>query len=594
MNKLAIGLAFATLMIGPAQVIWAIIFGRKKANWIIWSLISAISITSLSVLWWLWLYEPFQDILPTVIGSALGILSGLIWAKRSPMGVRLSSGGVIINETPWDQFINDPMTKKIIEMISLVKHPITISIMVGLSLGFLSWWYRVGGERLNILITLAPLLICLFDRTPPGKALFDFLLVRHVPWHIKYQGKHIRKTKPMEFPWIHPHPEIKKLKVGVAIVSWVPHWSGTFFSGRLILLSVLAVGLIGSNRAGWLALFPIFALGLISLLTIFVSKLIGRFHEEMGDRIDSFARYPLYAILYIFIGTIIPMQWSFQIAIIIILLTMTMMEWSRWNEIYTLVDNQCIMVLERGIFNWRIDPGVYVNLSQAMELRKNDTVLHSLFGCLKEVTILARGGGPIRTLELIPWQDSLYQAIEFAASPKTGASISLAYVLGLHWLDWLERVTKFQNKLGDLFLGANIGWDWMDPSLRVKGTAEYEVDSEWPTRQRANREKRDLHMSPEKGFYLTHGIHEAWKAGEQASTPQKQWKLGCLKLREMADRKDNYKPALHAWNNKALSPLSTDWKDFYVPSLTEVMKRWGSFSTPGKGTNQATGAYEEM
>ncbi len=169
-------------------------------------------------------------------------------------------------------------------------------------------------------------------------------------------------------------------------------------------------------------------------------------------------------------------------------------------------------------------------------------------------------------------------------------------------MSFLELVTVFRNKVKDLFDGASLAWDWMDPPLRSWGDwsrTGYVLNKDWPTEPRAHRERCDVNTPPEKAYRLSMGIWEAYQVYLQTirldRDKEKAWRRGVLYLEHIVrQRGAGWEPALHAWKNKALSPLSMDWGKKYKPALDYVIHRWGSITTPGSKTDLARGIKRQF
>jgi len=393
-------------------------------------------------------------------------------------------------------------------------------IGIGMILIAPKWW-------IGYFITMVAISLVVLDKSS------------RTPWSVRYQSRKIPEIPiglgPSAFPWRDPHKKITYLKDGVAVVSWVPHWSRTLKQPLFwyaFLVCAVALGLFIWTL--WYALIMIAALGF--LVPAFI------------------------------------------------------VEFVRWNEIYTLADNQHIYRLARTWTNWFMEIETVIDLSKAIDVDENIRLTTGLFGD-GAISIRLHADENPMVLDKLPWADTILESIQFAAS-RWGQSISLAYSLGLHHMSHLERVTEFQNKAGDIWRGAEISWDWMDPGLRNE-TVGYELNRDYPTGARAHRESLDAVKKPEKIWFLVQGIMIAWQAYDHNYAISRDKKLahrtGSGAIRSLIKREgDKYEPALHSWEPGGLSPLSQNW-DFYSSCLRTVWSKFGSFTTPGPGTWEGTG-----
>jgi hypothetical protein len=256
----------------------------------------------------------------------------------------------------------------------------------------------------------------------------------------------------------------------------------------------------------------------------------------------------------------------------------------RWNTVYTLANNQQVYLFHRSLHHLFPTQEVVLNLSVFVDVDWERNGLLERLGCSRGMVGLEKGGGRTLSLEYLPWRDISEPVLRFAAS-TLGQTIPLGYDVGLFWLDMLERVTRFQNKLGDLWRGAEASWAWMDPPVILPGAGR-ELNLGWATAQRPQREKLDLVYKPEKAWYLSSGIWQAWKAylvflAAHAGDRDGAFQAGLEALHRLAQEQgDKFIPALQVWEKESLSPRSEDWVGLYLPALYTVMSRWGSFTTP--------------
>jgi len=421
------------------------------------------------------------------------------------------------------------------------------AILFGVDWPLVSWDLWGGGPTLPGWLVLAAISIFCTLAVWFFKNLIveflKFLTAWEIPWGVRYQGRKMRPLRPLEFPWRDPRPKIQSLTSGVPIVSWVPHWTRTLYDRRVAKALGIALAVVV-----WAA-----------LLAWFWSP---RF------------------------------LWGILFSIVSFLFRLYSLEVERWNEVYTLADNRIVYRLARGWTNLYPELETVFDLSKAVEVDERIDLPTRIFGCARWVVLTSVGGGPVAKVEFLPWKTPLLRVFRFASSPKTGGTISLGYVLGLHWLSFLERVTKFQNRLGHLWRGAEISWSWGDPPVRKWGQwgqSGYVLNKDWPVQSRAHREEKDLVLKPHKAYYLSLGIWYAWETYQDARrmgfSSDEAWEAGRRRLQYYFVEVDGKKweAALHAWQGKGLSPLSADWAGLYLPALEAVVSRWGSFTTPGPG-----------
>ncbi len=630
---IGIGGIFAVI----AQTIMARKLHRQPTrllNVFVWAGLSAILAIVLFWLWWIWMLIFSRDWLWLVAGIAGGCVSGVIAAyrlsrvwkpdhkeeiltflvifyhsvRRSRWGqARLDLGRAckllaknlqedwkefwpprwlrrfasygqqrqkVINVGPsrWQIMCRQAKQNLRSLWVWLKSHPIILWLMFAFALAIVCWLCGF-----NPILGLTLLALYALNKIPGVSKALDFLLARHVPWYAKYQRKEMPEIpigEPYNFPWIDPRDKIQSMPAGVPFVSWVPHWSRTLYKPIWLYFGFALVAITIAYFLKWWVV-P------IALLLLAIAVFVKKARKLIAI-----------AIPILVISAWLPLWFTSLLVVFASIITLYTVELTRWHEVYTLADNQRIYLLAKSWKNWFPELRTIIDLSKNIDIDEEIDVQTTAFGCARKISFASIGGGPIVTLDFVPWSRVMLRVLQFAGS-NLGKSISLTYTLGLHWLGFLERVTQFRNRIGHLWRGAKISWDWMEPPVILAGPKRG-LNTEWPTTERGHREKNDLEMSPEKAYFLSVGIWGAWKeykrAIEMERTPEEAHRAGTAHLRYLV-RADGarWEAGLHAWETKGLSPFSVDWEGFYLPALERVACRWGSFTTPGPGTDVVQG-----